>query len=135
MSLSQYITWIRPEELSASDTKWLTACSKIGYYGYKPGDIVLMALKGEVQLWRVKDGAGIVITRILSHPAGKELDIWLLAGRGLIRLADGICEQLENYARSMGCRWVSGHSARPGLTRLYERLIGPSDMKSFTKEI
>lgn len=98
----------------------LVAC-RSSYTGIKPADVARTAYEGLMQIWRVGDQDGIVLTQIHQHPGGRELFVVALAGEHMIRNIYRVYSDLAAYAAVQDCKWVTGLVPREGLQMLYER--------------
>lgn len=134
---STSLTRVLPEDMSDGDLAWLAKVCGVSYTGVTPEGLLPELVAGTLAMWRVNGGAaGVVLTQILQHPGGRELYMWGMAGKGIIENIETIYDGLKAYGASQGCRWVGGRALRPGLTRVYEKLLGVRPFAAhFVKEI
>lgn len=134
--MSKYLKPIPPRGMSQKDIEWLDKAARTSYYGHTAKDIWELAVKKECQLWRVGDCDGLIVTLVRETPRGKVLDIWLLAGAGLMKAAEAVHDELVVWARTLGCRAIEGRAMRKGLQPLYKKLMGEDlGIKTYFKEI
>lgn len=76
------------------------------YTGHKVEDVLKGLANFELQLWR---GAGpfVAITRVVEYPAGRQLELWAIGGKGYIATLPQVVEVLTEFAKQMGCKWVA----------------------------
>ena len=127
---------IAVQDLSEQDIFWLIKATATSYTGAEPKHIMADAAQGLMQLWRVGEEEGLIVTQLLHHPAGNELHVWSMAGRGIIPRIEDIYQDLLSMAKEHNCRWIGGSPTSPGLERVYERVIGATQWASrYLKEI
>lgn len=119
-----YIIPIKAEEIPSRLVKWLDKSAKVGYYGYEAKHILADALEKTLQLWEVAgdNAEGIIVSKVLQHPAGKEFQVWTMAGKGFLRDLDKLYKELEVYATEHGCKFISGLVVNEQLYKPYEDL-------------
>lgn len=106
--------------LRSDDIVWLGRALRHHYTGMEVRGVIEAADKGEVKLWRLSPG--IIVTRVLSHPRGLEVRVESMAGLK-VPMAD-VAEDLKDYAKSLGAKWVGAENAHPALNPRYQRLTG-----------
>ena len=116
---------IPPALLDAEDLGWLKHATTGCFAGVGPGVILPQVVQGNAQLWRFcgERGRGVVVTQMRDYPGGRELYIWQLGGKGVLREIDYIYGVLLDFAKQNYCVWIRG-LATPGLARVYERKLG-----------
>lgn len=120
---------ISPQDLTEQDLFYLIRAAEADQYGVTAKDYLHAALEKDIRLWRiVGNGEGILGTRILQHPAGRELLVEFLAGRKVAKGLSAIYASLEPYAREHGCKWIALQAARPE----WEKVI-PKQVPGFEK--
>lgn len=132
-----YFKRIGVRDVDKIDLKHWKRAVEEGYYGHKVEDLIMDVAQGVLQLWRGR-GEGfevILLTQMFKHPAGKELKIWSLAGKGYVKNLGLIHDTLVEYAKEQGCRWLSGETKSRGFDRVYERFNPDLTSKFFLKEI
>lgn len=120
------ITEIKPWEFDDVDLRWIDAALAVGDYGFTRAYVVEQTGRSLMQVWRVSRVAGlegIVLTRVQQYPNCRVLEVWLLAGRGMMQIADSIRDKLLEYARALECSKLQGQATRKGLQKLYAKLM------------
>lgn len=84
--------------------------------GWGPTDILEKILTRDAQLW-VIPGRASVVTQIEVYPAHKVLLVLLVGGEGVTDWFEEMMDTLEEFGRSMGCKYVDAHG-RPGWERV-----------------
>ena len=88
--------WLRPFlERFEAETALVTA-----------NDVLEQAKRADAQLWSYHDGEkfrGVVATRIHKTAAGRFCNLWVCVGMDADELLDGMLEEIETWARSIGC--------------------------------
>ena len=72
-------------------------------------DLIEQGYRGDVQFWEIhQDEArvGLLTTTVIDYPQGSVLRIITLTGRDLRSWAQDVDAVLEEFAQSLGCRWV-----------------------------
>lgn len=122
-----HLSQIPLEGLDAEQLRWL---DKVCRWSYDP--ITLRELLVEVRdhgltLWTIENSParGLVGTRLQRKRSGK-VQLWLelLVGEGLLADAKGIREAIHYVGKLAGAESLAGETNRPGLARLYERVLG-----------
>jgi hypothetical protein len=88
--------------------------------------ILLQVQSGELALWMLADSEaqGLIGTKLPETNQGRILWIEFLVGEGLLKDAIPIRQALHDLALGAGCVRLEGIVSRPGLARLYERVLG-----------
>lgn len=122
-----HLSQITLDRLTEEELVWL---DKVCGWSYDP--ITLRELLEEVRdngltLWRIEGSPakGLVGTRLLRKRSGG-IGLWLelLVGEGLLAEAHTVREAIHEVGRRAGAESLSGETTRPGLARLYERVLG-----------
>lgn len=128
MSNYTYITRIRAEDINKTDMKYLDKATNLGYYGYKPENILASVIETTKQLWRVDKGKvkGVIITQVDQHPGCKVVHVWSLAGVGFKRNIAKLYKDIELFAKEQGAKYVSGLvvNAKIDYTEMNTKLLG-----------
>ena len=114
------------DELDLKDLEWLQTAREDQLGGISPGSLAERVAEGRAQLWKYtgdEGQSGIIITTVLDHEKGKELFVWLMAGRGLRPHMNEIMERLSEFAKATGCKWLTGRS-KPAIARVLQRQAG-----------
>lgn len=91
-------------------------------------DIVDAVMGGRMTAWRMSgDASGLVLTRILSHPAGKELNIWAVSGKNVLKCRRKIRDWFLGFAHTCGIRWVTMQAGTAKHEEAYSRLFLDED--------
>lgn len=125
-------------ELEDKDLVWMMKALAGHYGGYEPIDVVREIAEGlPHEIWRLEGPAeGIIITTVIEHPAGKELLIWWLAGKGILKNLYQIYGALKDIARDRDCTWISGAAQNPALGEYCRRKLNVvSQDNLFTIEV
>ena len=134
-----YMFQVAVEDLNEQDLLWIASACEDCYYGYTPKDIFAETITGHFQLWKFGDAeehcTGIMITRLDEYPAGKELWIWGVAGRGYVRNFPVIRQTIMNFAKASKCKWVSGMATLPRLETLYNEMGAKRQATFYIKEV
>lgn len=101
-------------------------------------DIFIECLAAQSQCWIREDEWGIIhgaaITRILTHKQYKECVIVCTTSEGWFDHGPEILEQLEDFARNMGCKYTSVYG-RKGWKRALEKYGYKEPFITLMKEI
>ena len=119
---------VEPEHLTEIDLALLEGAVSRSYFGLRKGDILRSATKQEMQIWRFshEESHGLFVTDVRDNPDGKELFVWLIVGDGIFanpRNLHFALDRLEEFARAMDCRWISG-LAIPRLVKFFTKKLG-----------
>lgn len=111
--------WI--DELDEDSIKALEQAVKVNYFGYEVKHIIEEVAHLRMQLWLGKDGdkCYVVLTKLTTHPGGKELTLWSVGGRGYTKNLSEIYTTLKTFAMKENCRWMTGFVDRKGFSKLY----------------
>jgi hypothetical protein len=106
--------------LDAEDRSWVERARSVAY-APEPLDQVLHRIStGEYHVLRLSPG--ILVARVLESGLERELNVYMLAGRNVLRELPEVSGSLRALAQFFGCKWISGIAIRPGLERKYRRL-------------
>jgi len=108
------------KDLTEGDLKKIIKITSLHPFGYNASDVMKAEMLGLKQIWRFDKG--LLITMISSHPGGKELLVWGLAGRGVFK--PGFKEACWELARKLNCRWISAGTTGAPQARLYAMKLG-----------
>lgn len=111
-------------DLTEHEAALIDKVAQVSYYGETTREVLVSLAHGEATLWRLP--GGLIATQVIPHAGGNELWIRFLVGRGFLAQAELIREELLLAARKFGCVRLSGYTSRPGLARLYEKILGVS---------
>lgn len=64
----------------------------------------------------------LVVTQTLENGDGRELFVYGIVGRGMLRVLDDLAEDVRQIALAAKCDSIGGNVTRRGLEVLYERL-------------
>ena len=117
----RYVMPIKPEQLTAQDIKWLHKICEMNYYGHEAHHIIADVLRKDKQLWRFEGEklAGLGVTSVEKYPAGTELWIWGIAGKGYVKKFPQILESLISFLPEHNICWISGSTRLPRLRKIY----------------
>jgi len=123
----------REDAPSDTDLEWLGRACAATFHGARARNIVQEELQGLVQVWRVKGKRceGIIITKLWHHPIGGTLEIWSLAGHGLVFAAKRIFRELAEYAKEQACTEIAGLAIHDELEHLYERRMNAEALGTY----
>lgn len=124
--------------MGEDDLLLLDKASKYSYYQEDVRDLLERIRDGDIVLWKLKDDTarGLVGTRLIERKTGLELWIELLVGTGFLSRAGEIREAIHELAHRAEATRVSGFAVRPGLARLYEKVLKvPPAATVFTEEL
>lgn len=134
---------LRPGEVEEYDVALMAQALALDYTGTLAQHSLADMLSGETQWWRLVDAGaaeprGIVETKVLEHPAGRELLVKVVAGERVLVQGRRVAGMLEHFARGAKCRWMSGVSLNDRMARFYERradmpVVGYVHMRELTK--
>lgn len=111
------------DEITQDDIGWMERVLVDSEDGYDVGTVLALATERKCRVWRcVGDGEGVVVTTLDKQPNGINCVVWFLAGRGLMRHARSLFEQVSHYAKSQGASAVVAHTRSEGLIRLFLRI-------------
>lgn len=89
-------------------------------YGSDPDDILLDVIHGRRQFWAINDLEGLAVVEICQLPKFSVLDIPLLVGDNMGDWLKPLIDQLTQYAKASGCKYIDGFG-RKGWTRKLEQ--------------
>lgn len=98
------------------------ALDREGSGRYEPSDILIALMQEKAKLWVVwnsetKTADAAVVTELVQYPRARDLRIQIVGGRDMKAWVFDARDTLEEYARSLGCRFISG-SMRKGWIRI-----------------
>ena len=133
----RYVRPIQPQELVDEDLKWLQKICNIAYYGYKPEHVVAGAITKDKQLWRLRGEGleGLAVTILIEHPAGNELLVWGLAGRGYLRNFDRVLQDFKSYMGQHSIKWLTGLARKAEFGAEHERIGAKKIGSMYTLEL
>lgn len=112
-------TRIGAEDLSDNEIGLMLKVTELSPFGYTPKDIIKAVQWDSKQLWRFDEG--LMITCVFTHPGGRQLEVWGLAGRGVFR--EGFKADCWQLAKDLNCKWISAGAAGEGQARLYAKVL------------
>ena len=121
----QYIKEISVDEIDKIDIKYLLDIVELDYYKEGLDSVLTKVYAGFLQMWRVREGKseGIILTKILNYSGTKILEVWLLAGKGLLREHVRLKSDLIEFAKQQDCKEIRLSIDRKGLERLYDKIF------------
>ena len=121
----QYIKEISVDEIDKIDIKYLLDIVELDYYKEGLDSDLTKVYAGFLQMWRVREGKseGIILTKILNYSGTKILEVWLLAGKGLLREHVRLKSDLIEFAKQQDCKEIRLSIDRKGLERLYDKIF------------
>ncbi len=116
----KFLTELKIGELTDEDFKYLIEATSISYTGMQAHHIMTDFVSGDLQIWRISNGdaKGIIVTKVLMHPALKELHILCMAGKNLVKIFEEAFEDILSVARKGECSKVSCFIMRPAMQKL-----------------
>jgi len=71
-------------------------------------DVLSQAKSADAQLWSYFDGEfrGVMATRLHRSSLGLVCNIWVCVGFDVLEIVDGVMQEIEQWARSMGCHAI-----------------------------
>lgn len=98
------------------------ALDREGSGRYEPSDILTALMQERAKLWVVwnsetKTADAAVVTELVKYPRALELRIQLVGGRNMRAWVFEARDTVEEYARSLGCKFMAG-SLRKGWLRI-----------------
>lgn len=94
--------------------------------GFSEDDIRNRLIVADMQLWVVGDYQAACVTQIVVYPQHKVCLVVALGGDGMDEWFGELMDQVEDWARQMGCRYVEEYGRkgwlRVGKKRGYEEL-------------
>lgn len=127
-----YIQQIWLDSIEAEDITPLQLAADVLPFGYKVEDILGDIREGYRQLWRGvnKVGRFVLVTQIVQHPGGKELNVWTIAGQGYIYGLKQAHAKMIEFGKENNCKWLTGMVRRKGFERAY-RLFPHRDVSRY----
>jgi hypothetical protein len=123
--MTDVITLVRPRDVIAEWSYFAPliqqVIDKVGG-GQYADDVLTCVQRGVMQVWRISDDRGMVVTELQTFPRFGILLVYMVAGE---HAPDWIAQgqqQLEAFAKSHGCRFME-FLGRPGWER-YTRPLG-----------
>lgn len=132
-----YIEHIWVDKITESDIILLQKLENLDMFGYKVEHMLEAIKVFNMQLWR---GTGenvhfLLITQVFAHPAGNEMRIWAVVGRGYKNCVEKMYATLCEYGKNNGVKWLTGSTRRNGFDKLYKMLKNSVDYKWWVVEI
>ena len=112
---SYYITAIWPKALELL----IPALDRFDS-GYSVEDVLHALQGGDMQLWIAGEYEAAVVTQILVFPQFKICRLFAAGGGGMEAWMDDMEEAIENWARQVGCKYLTG-GGRRGWKKMGER--------------
>ncbi len=118
-----YVEHIWLDKIDQDDILPLQLAVGALHYGYKVEHILQDVAVNAKQLWRGQNDKGrfILVTQVVSHPGGKELNLWAFGGQGFFLGIEAAHKALVEYGKSQNCKWLTGMTKRLGFKRFYKR--------------
>ena len=133
--MSPFLAELKLNELDEKDMEWLVVGCKVMPSGAEPYHIMMDLAHGKVRCFRLGEHTGILVIKVLQHPAFRELFIFLLAGEGVFDILEEAFPELEQLAKDYQCSKI-GCWARKGLEKvLGERLDFKAERTYCVKEV
>ncbi len=131
-----HLSEVEPSTLSQEELQWLDKFCQWDYDGRKLEHLLTEVVKDELKLWRLSasPARGLVGTRLLVKPNGRQLWLELLVGQGLLREASSIRSAILERGRLANCNSLAGVAVRPGLAKLYETILGVKPSATLFRE-
>lgn len=116
----EFLTELKIGELSDEDFKHLIDATAISYTGMQAHHIMGDFASGDLQIWRISKNShkGIIVTKVLLHPALKELHILCMAGENLVSVFEEAFKDILTIAKKEECSKVSCFIMRPAMQKL-----------------
>ncbi|WP_373089291.1 hypothetical protein [Zhongshania sp.] len=89
-------------------------------YGSDAEHILIDVVNGRRQIWEIADFSAIAVTEVCNLPKFSVLDIPLVSGDNMETWLEPLLDQLTEYAKASGCRYIDGFG-RKGWTRKLEK--------------
>lgn len=126
---------ITPAELVADEVLFRVGVEMMKFdpHGLTLPDVLKAVEAQNMVLWSW--GEGLIVTQFIDFPAGRELMVTHLGGRGYLKRLAELRAEMEEIARKCGCRWMSGIVARQGLVKEYLEQGGEFAAAYMIKEI
>lgn len=139
---------IERKALAQLDGRWLqtirTELKRIEVGFDWPKFLVRLGLDPTIQIW-VGEETGVpegqpkarlvFLLEVKGHPKGKELFVWLVAGKGFFRFSDEILDWLQGVGIMEGCRWLGAGTTRSGILRFLAKQPGATLYTTARKEL
>lgn len=81
--------------------------------GSTPDDVLTCVQSGDMQLWRIVNDQGLVVTEIQAYPRHRLLLIYMTAGVNALDWMTEGQQQLEAFAKLHSCKYIE-FMGRPG---------------------
>lgn len=121
-----HLVELPPEDMTEDDLRLIDRASKAYYYGEDFKTLLKRIAKNDLTVWRLQGtrARGLIGTCLIERPIGTELWLEFLVGHGFLREAAEIREACHALARRAHAVRLSGTAVRPGLSKLYEKVLG-----------
>ena len=131
-----HLVEVLADELQPEELIWLDKYSHWDYDGRSFRELLVDVRDGRLTLWRLEGfaGRGLVGTRLLSNDRGTRLWLELVVGEGLLRSASELRSAIHEVGQRAGAAALEGIATRPGLSRLYEKVLGVRPSATLFKE-
>lgn len=134
--METYLQPVAVEELTEEDLDWLARGCAVQPEPVTPEAVLEKAAADKVGLFRIKSGGLIVLYVSTSLGGLRELFIWLLIGRDVLKHVRGFSAELDLLAKANDCAYISGLVSREGLAKVYADSLGAKPVATvFRKEV
>lgn len=103
--------------------------------GTRLADVLRKIGEGDLYLFATVDNSCLVLTEVIVHPKGKELFIYGITGRGILKNKHEVVEDFKELAKRLDCKWVGAEALRDGWTWLAKGLGFEAVSTRYLKEI
>lgn len=113
------------DRLEEGDLKLVREALKYDVSGHTPESVAKLVEMGRVQAARLEwpNASALIVAHVCEEPSGRELFIWLLAGKGLAWRVRELTALFDHMARASGCQFVRTN-ARLKVARVLQRRMG-----------
>jgi hypothetical protein len=128
---------LEPSDVTEEYWERIASALKKDYFGQTLDGVILALNKGLLRLWHLEgtDVDVLVVWSVQIWPRGRELFLWLVAGKGWIKKFDEILSLLEALAFAENCTMIGGYARGMLSPKFYKRFGGKAIRCHFVKEL
>ncbi len=126
-------------DATIEDLWWIKTGMETLHSGLGLREVFIDLERNSIAIYRITGNScyGIIMLKLTTWPEAKELELYMMAGEGLIKVSNfnQIWEFTRSIARDKECKWLSTSTSLPTLIKLYTRRFGPPASAIFREEL
>ena len=136
--MAHVLEYVFPGDLTHEDLAWLKKADDAGsdYQRLSSADIIRWVADGELHLFRLRHGQGVVLVEVRLAASGKKrLGIVRAAGAGMGWTFAKIAELLQHTAKEWGCEAVETMVYSPRLAKAMQKIGAKPEAVNMVLEV